>query len=370
MDQTHRIERLQELELWTSYHSGQEEPPKRLVYVHYCDICNSVLALRSKLDHLQSFLHTTADRCPTCHFRLDLSLRCRALNIRTPIDLFSGSSTKRSVSLHGLMQSSFSNLALLPNDKATQTTPLEKRLQSESPPLSFGENFLDELCGGVHARQLTVLYGEKVCQTMAERLCVRSQLPIAMGGFDATSVFIDGGNTFDVYQVSNYACILQLDRDEVLRRIKVSRAFTCYQLVNLIVEKLPALLCEEKVRLVVIANLLDMFMDPEIDLNETKQTVNFLSGFLTRFARENNIALVVTCPTSKDGRDALLRQFLTSRAQVVLKAKRAGREMIFALEKHPIKQWTSRTVDDYCAKQISRFNTEKLQVQYSSCRIT
>jgi hypothetical protein len=208
----------------------------------------------------------------------------------------------------------------------------------KGPPLSFGENFLDRLCGGVYTKQLTVLYGDKACKTVAERLCVRSQLPIEKGGFDAASVFIDGGNSFDLYQVSNYASKIQLDRDEALRRIKVSRAFTCYQLVNLIVEKLPELLCQEEIRLVAIANLLDMFLDAEIEPNETKQTVNFLSTFLARFVRENNVALVVTCPAGKV-RDDLLRQFLTSRAQVVLKAERqTGRKPNFVLKKHPTKQ--------------------------------
>jgi RecA/RadA recombinase len=217
-------------------------------------------------------------------------------------------------------------------------------MRPESPLLSFGYNFLDELCGGVYTRQLTVLYGEKVCQTIAEQLCVRAQLPIEIGGLNAKSVFIDGGNTFDIYHVSNYAATLHLDRDEVLHGINISRAFTCYQLVNLIVEKLPELLCEQKVGLVVISNLLDLFMDSEVDLKETKHTVNFLSNFLTQFARENGIALVITCSAHEDHDDAFLRQFLTSRAQIVLKAERRGRKTTFALEKHPLKQRAARVI--------------------------
>jgi hypothetical protein len=191
----------------------------------------------------------------------------------------------------------------------------------------------------VYTAQFTVLYGDRACKNVAERLCVRSQLPLEKGGLDAPSVFIDGGNSFDLYQISNYAFKLQLDRDKILRRIKVSRAFTCYQLVNLIVEKLPKLLRqEEEIRLVVVGNLLDMFLDPEIEVNEARQIINFLSTFLARFVRENDVALVVTCPLGKAG-DGLLRQFLTSRAQVVLKAERlSGREVKFVLEKHPTKQ--------------------------------
>jgi len=341
MDSPHSIEQLQELAPWiTDPDPCSDAFPKRRVYVYYCEVCNSVLALRNRLEYPQSFLYTTADKCPTCHFGLDASLKCRVLNIRIPSFLLSGNGQKRNIG--SMVQSSFSNFQLPPNNKVSQTSLPEKGRWSEGFLLSFGENLLDESCGGVCTGQLTVLYGEKVCQTVAERLCVRSQLPINSGGFDATSVFIDGGNAFDVYQVSDYASILQLDRDAVLRRIKVSRAFTCYQLVNLIIEKLPGLLRDEKVRLVVIANFLDMFMDPEIDLKEAKQTVNFLSGSLIRLARENNVAVVLTCPTSKSDREPPLRQFLTSRAQVVLKAERIGRETAFVLEKHPVKPWPTR----------------------------
>jgi hypothetical protein len=326
----HRIEQLQDIQPWIADHASSELP-KRLVYVYYCEICNSVLALRGNLDCLQSFLYTTADECPTCHFRLDLSLRCRALSIIAPLDLLTVNSL-RPKTPHHVMTSVF------------PTLEINGVKQSEDALLSFGDNSLDELCGGVHTRQLTVLYGGKICQAIAEQLCVRAQLPIEIGGLNAKSVFIDGGNTFDLYHISNYAATLHLDRDEILHGIGVSRAFTCYQLVSLIVEKLPQLLREKRIGVVIISNILDLFMDSEVDLTEIKQAVNFLLNFLTQFARENRIALVVTCSAHKGDCDTFLRQLLTSRAQTVLKTERRGREANIALEKHPTKQQASRTV--------------------------
>lgn len=339
----HRIEQLQELEPWISG-SSNVEFPKRRVYIYYCEICNSVLALRSNLDHLQSFLYTTTDDCPTCHFRLEISLRCRALNIRIPNDLLRVSGTQPDMLPRHMIPSTFSTLAAFLNSSITQTHESKSVKQPEKPPLTFGHNFLDKFCGGVYAQQLAVLYGEKVCQTIAEQLCVRVQLPIESGGLNARSVFIDGGNAFDIYHVSDYAATLHLDRDKVLRGINVSRAFTCYQLVNLIVEKLPKLLRDQRIGVVVVSNLLDLFMDSEVDLNETKHTINFLSGFLAKCARENRIALAITCPAHKDSEDDLFRQFLTSRAQIVLRAERRGRKVVFDIEKHPAKERISRII--------------------------
>jgi hypothetical protein len=338
-----RIEQLQELGPWITDHSSSEFP-KRLVYVYYCEICNSVLALRSTPDYLQSFLYTTADECPTCHFRLELSLRCRALSIRIPANLLTDSSTQPNTPSDHTTTSAFHHLHPLLNSNATQISELTSFTQPESPMLSFGDNYFDEACGGLHVRQLAVLYGEKACQTIAEQLCVRVQLPIESGGLNARSVFIDGGNTFDVYHVSDYAATLHLDRDKVLRGINVSRAFTCYQLVNLIVEKLPKLLRDQRIGVVVVSNLLDLFTDLEVDLNETKHTINFLSGFLAKCVRENRIALVITCAAHEDSEGDLFRQFLTSRAQIVLRAERRGYKVVFDLEKHPIKERISRII--------------------------
>ena len=334
---------IQELESWASHLSSFEELPKRLIYVYYCEICYSVLTFSDKLDCRHNFLYTMTNECPTCHFKLDMSLRCHAINLRIPAEFLSKPPAKHHAFPHHLstpspISKSTPKLESLLNAKVIPLSSRDEAARPKEPLLSFGDDSLDGLSGGVCTHQLTVLYGDKICQRVAERLCVRSQLPIDKGGFDSASVFIDGGNSFDVYQVSNYASELHLDRDETLRRIKVSRAFTCYQLVNLIIEKLPELLCREEVGLVVIANLLDLFMDSEIEFNEIRQTVNFLSVFLVRFVRENNVALVVTCPTGKN-RDDLLQQFVTSRAQVVLRAVRfGGGKPNFQLRKHPTKQ--------------------------------
>jgi len=331
-----KIKQLQELEPWFS--DSSEELPKRLVYVYYCEVCDFVLALRPKLEYLQRFLYSTADHCPNCHFSLETALRCRVLNIRIPTSFLTRESPKTL-----FPRNSFATLESLLNGNVRDTPALGHISRSEDLSLSFGVKDLDEICGGVRKHRFTFLYGGKVCQAIAERLCVRSQLPADDGGLGAASVFIDGGNTFDVYHVSEYATMLYLDRDKVLREIKISRAFTCYQLVNLIVDRLPMLLREQNVGLVVISNVLDLFLDSEIDLNEIKHTVNFLSSFLAQLAREKKIALVATCPTQRNSNDVLLRQFLTSRAQVVLKAEQRAREVRFTLEKHPSKQPATQT---------------------------
>lgn len=319
-----QIEKLRELESWIADGSRSDVPISH-AYVYYCEVCDSVLAVRSRLDYPQIFLYATKDTCPTCNFRLENTLRCRVLDLRIPTDFFAWANVQDALQSTTMKAVDFGGPP-----------------QSDDQLLSFGDRLLDALCGGVFVRQLTLLRGERTCQEIAERLCVRAQLPIAIGGFDASSVLIDGGNMFNVYNVSNYAEALQLDLNMALRRIKISRAFTCYQLLNLVVEQLPKLLHGEEIRLVVILGLLNMFEDPELEFNESCQTVNFLSAFLARLAWEHRIALVVACPSRKHVHDDFFQRLIMNRAQLVLKTERLGDEASFILEKHPTRQWPAK----------------------------
>lgn len=340
------VKQLQELAVW--FLDSSEELPKRLVYVYYCEICNSILALRSELQYRQTILNDAVSRCPNCHFSLDATIRCRAFKLRIPISVLPR--TRRGQLLPSNCEAPRNSFPVFESvlnatRSMSNTCPIPNCSSGAGEiPLRFEVKELDEICGGLNRHHFAILHGDKVAQAIVERLCVRSQLPVDEGGFDAASVFIDGGNTFDVYHVSQYAATLHLNRDEALRKIQVSRAFTCYQLVNLIIDKLPILLSQHNIGLVTISNILDLFLDSEIDEEEVKHAINFLSNFLAQLARAKRIAVIVTCSAQEKLNAAVLRQFLTSRANVVLRAEQHGREMQFTLEKHPTKRPAARII--------------------------
>src|SRR4030043_930546 len=104
-------------------------------------------------------------------------------------------------------------------------------------PLSLGFPTLDEVFPGFEPGDFTVLQGN-VASSMIFALSVRAQLPRGNGGLDSSTVFIDGGNSFSPYEVSESARDYGLDCKAALERVYVSRAFTAYQLSSLILEKL------------------------------------------------------------------------------------------------------------------------------------
>jgi hypothetical protein len=83
---------------------------------------------------------------------------------------------------------------------------------------------------------------------------------------------LDGGNRFNAYTVSRAA----RGRPEVLNRITVSRAFTCYQVLSLL-ESTPAISVP-----FVALDLLNTFYDESVQTGERKRLLRACIGQLER----------------------------------------------------------------------------------------
>ena len=67
---------------------------------------------------------------------------------------------------------------------------------------------------------------------------------IASKGIDV--ILLDGANRFDPYMVSSIARKVLIPPERLLKKIRIARAFTCYQMATLMGEKLTCLLRQEE----------------------------------------------------------------------------------------------------------------------------
>jgi hypothetical protein len=104
--------------------------------------------------------------------------------------------------------------------------------------LSLNMRNVNELFLGFTIGAFAVLYGSQSVLSLSSLLCVRAQLSTQLGGLGSNVIFVDGGNTFRLYQIARLARLYQLDPTQTLERIYISRAFTAYQMTALILEKL------------------------------------------------------------------------------------------------------------------------------------
>jgi len=212
---------------------------------------------------------------------------------------------------------------------------LEKTLVK--PSLSFNMQNIDSLFAGFVEGDLAVLYGMPTVLPLSLLLAVRAQLPFQLGGLETNVVFIDGGNSFRLYQVSRIAQQHQLDPRQVLKRIYISRAFTAHQMTSLILEKLEETVGRFHSKLVIISDIAGLYLDKDVPLKEAKEVFNQLTLYLSRFAEENHLIVLTLCLPHHDSRRGFFfKAVACGRANVVLSVKPSKFGQRLFLEKHPV----------------------------------
>ena len=202
--------------------------------------------------------------------------------------------------------------------------------------LSLNIDNVDNLFPGFMLGDFAVLHGSSAVQSLLSSLCVRAQLPYQLGGLETNVLFVDGSNSFRLYDVSTIAQTCELDPRTVLGKIFVSRAFTAYQLTSLIFEKLQSVIEKYDSKLVILSNLAQLFLDKDVPKKEVEEVFLQLTSYLTSFAKKNQVILVATqLPRFWSNRNRFFKDVLCSRANAVASIRKFNHIPYFALEKHP-----------------------------------
>jgi hypothetical protein len=145
-----------------------------------------------------------------------------------------------------------------------------ERSQSRTPNAERNVSFwLDEALLQVESSSLRkVLFGGEGVEGIS------SYVAGWMVGHGIETIVLDGANRFDPYIVSSFARKVLIPPEDLLHRIRIARAFTCYQMATLMGEKLASLLMEENVMvraqkpLVILLGPLNTFLDEDVPERE------------------------------------------------------------------------------------------------------
>lgn len=215
----------------------------------------------------------------------------------------------------------------------SQNIMIEPKLSQPVFPLNLRN--VNEVFPGFAFGDFAVLQGASV-SSLTSLLCVKAQLPTQLGGLQSNVVFIDGGNTFRLYQIAQLAQLHWLNPKTVLDNIYISRAFTAYQAASLIKQHLKQIITKYNAKLVIISDIAGFFLDKDIPEDETQIIFGQVITFLSNFARETQTIIIVTYPQhAKNPRNALLHTQTIRKANVVLSLRKTSYARQFVLEKHP-----------------------------------
>ena len=204
------------------------------------------------------------------------------------------------------------------------------------PVLALNMRNVSQLFPGFTIGDFAVLHGSPSVTSLASLLCVRAQLPPQLGGLGSNVIYVDGGNTFRLYQVARLAQLHKLNPKEALERVYISRAFTAYQMTSLIMDQLKETVKKYDAKLAILSDIAGFFLDKDVPEDEARSVFSQVTAYLSRFARENQVILVVTYPPHQETRrNSFLHALTCARANIAIALRQSQYDREFVLEKHP-----------------------------------
>ncbi len=171
---------------------------------------------------------------------------------------------------------------------------------TEIKKLTTGSKALDSLLGGgLETQAITECYGAYGSgkSQLAFQLAINVQLPEDIGGLNGGAVWIDTEGTFRPQRVIQIAEARGLDPKEILKNIKVARAYSSDHQI-LLAEKIPDLINNGfNAKLIIVDSLTSLFRYEFVGrgtLAERQQKLNKHIHTLQRIADRYNLVVYVT----------------------------------------------------------------------------
>jgi hypothetical protein len=206
--------------------------------------------------------------------------------------------------------------------------------------LSFNMENVDSLFPGFMLGDFAIIHGLPSVVTLSLLLAVRAQLPYQLGGLESNTIFIDGGNTFRLYETSRLARLHHLTPRNALQRIFISRAFTAHQMTSIILDKLEETTTKHDAKLLIISDYQGLYLDKDIPPQESKEVFSQVTAYLSKFAEQKRVILLATCPRHDySRRSTFFNAVACARSNVTISVNKKPVypfEKQFTLEKHPL----------------------------------
>jgi hypothetical protein len=130
---------------------------------------------------------------------------------------------------------------------------------------------------------------------------------------------LDGGNSLNAFALARNLRHFTVDMEGVLGRIKMARAFTCYQMVTLLNETTT---CTKPT---IVLDLLTTFYDESVELEESQRLLQLCITQLEWLSRRTPVVVTARPPRIElPERDAMLEALRDAAGQVFIPQVEAG----------------------------------------------
>jgi hypothetical protein len=280
--------------------------------IYQCGYCFQILFV-SKSEVPQVTQTALKKTCPGCGLPISRSLTCK--------------------SVRASFETSFWSHPAFDLEKRTERTyPVKFTSAYSLLGLSSGVTFVDNLIGNLRSDTIALIEGSRIPTRIAETYCVRTQLHKEFGGLGGNALFLDGGNSFDVYLFSSIARDYEFDLDRALERIVVSRAFTPYELLQLVSKESREVFEAYHPRLLVVSDIFNL-LTQDIEEDEGIRIMDRIGNELRRINQEKEVPIVITAMKRAPHLEFLFAQYCNVVAEFTEFINHARLKLV----KHPSK---------------------------------
>ena len=297
-------------------------------YLYSCSLCDEALVLSTSFINPRRVQLVFKNTCPGCKFELEKTLKVDPSTVPVGRRLFT-SQACRDADL--LVESGESFERGLSRGSTL--------LRDVMPDLRSGLQLLDQTLV-LRFGQLVGLQGEP-SNALSHLFCVRTVYPLPPG-LDSDVVFVDGGNVFSAYSVSQHSSGLGMDQEATKERIHLSRAFTHHQLSGFINERLGEAIRESGAKLAIVSDMTALYCDP--DVKEKKEALDLFRKDLRCLANLAERLRMIIIVTSLQSRSKAMDDSLERTAHVSADLKDKGAYTQLTVTRHPFMRETSAEV--------------------------
>jgi len=192
------------------------------------------------------------------------------------------------------------------------------------------------LGGGLETGLMHLFYGDRCLNDDLLRIAVQMQLPVERKGVNSPTIIIDSANIIKIDKLTDYSFEFELEPEEVMERIYISRAFNSSQTYDLVMEQLPSFFERVPARLLIIAGLPDLYISEKMMTGEGLQQLTHMATKLMTLTLNREIVTLVSAPSSQKNRDLPAGgTALSSYAQVHIHVSKSEPYIKYTLAKHP-----------------------------------
>lgn len=202
--------------------------------------------------------------------------------------------------------------------------------------MSTGITAIDELLGGgLESGLVHLFYGPRTLHGDLLKMAVHAQIPESRGGSESPTIIIDSANMLKIEKITDYSFDYELQPEEVMDHIYITRAFNSSQTYDLVMNQLEEFFTRVPAKLMLVTGLPDLYIKEGMT-GENAQHLTHMATRLMTFSLQKGIFTIITAPCSDRNRNIPAGgKALSSCAQVHVNVEESKSYFRYTLAKHP-----------------------------------